>query len=60
MFFQSLFFACGGAVMFQNGELIQNSYDTNTVDEFNSSNYWVIIEFAGCGTAMFLYVSPPL
>ena len=56
MFFQTFFFASGGAVLYWYGTVIRSAWDDNREGEFHREEYGIIIQFAGAGTAMLLYV----
>ena len=60
MFFQSFFFACGGAILYINGDVIRKAWAAGTQDQLHNDEYWNIIEFTGASAAILLYVSSSL
>ena len=57
MFFQSFFFTSGGGILLFNGQIIRSSWETDVEGTLHKEYYYVVIEFAGAGVSMLLYVS---
>lgn len=57
MFVQAFYFSTGGAVLYGNGIDIRSAWDSNTQGTLHKENYYIVIEFAGAGVSMLLYVS---
>lgn len=57
MFFQTFFYACGGAVVYAAGVFIREAWRSNQEDELHKEYYDVVILFTGAGIAMLFYVS---
>ena len=57
MFFQCFFFTCGGAILFANGLIIHTSWESDEQGTLHKEEYYWVIEFAGAGVSILLYVS---
>ena len=57
MFFQSFFFASGGANMYYYGSYIRLRWELDQEETLHKDEYEIIITFVGTGIAMLLYVS---
>ena len=57
MFMQAFYFSTGGAILYQNGHHIRVRWDDEDQGRLHKDEYYIVIEFAGVGVSMFLYVS---
>ena len=58
MFFQSFYYACGGAIMYRNGGLIRIFWENDDQKSLHQDSYNLIVELTGAGIAMLFYVRP--
>ena len=57
MFFQSFFFASGGATLYFYGSVIRLMWELDQEGTLHRDLYEIVIMFVGAGMAMLLYVS---
>ena len=57
MFMQAFYFSTGGAILYQNGNHIRVRWDDENQGTLHKEEYYIVIEFAGAGVSMLLYVS---
>uniref|UniRef100_A0A1X7UR64 Uncharacterized protein n=1 Tax=Amphimedon queenslandica TaxID=400682 RepID=A0A1X7UR64_AMPQE len=55
MFFQSFFFASGGAIMFTYGYFIRIRWEADQEETLHKDEYEIIVMFVGAGIALLLY-----
>ncbi len=56
MFFQAFYYACGGAILYRNSELIRGFWDAGNQQLLYDDYYSIIVELTGAGVSMLFYV----